>query len=97
MNSPGFPDMYKPRAQAQSRALDIFRDAKDAKVTWTFVSPAIEIAPGERTGRFTLGTDGVVFDADGKSRISAEDYAVAVLDEAETPKHPNRRFTLAYS
>ncbi|GGQ63530.1 hypothetical protein GCM10010195_18950 [Kitasatospora griseola] len=59
-------------------------------------SPAEQIGPGERTGRFRLGGDQPVLDADGLSRISAEDAAVALVDEAELPRHVQRRFTIGY-
>jgi hypothetical protein len=52
--------------------------------------------PGERSGKFRVGGDQLLVDADGKSEISMEDYAVALLDEAETPQHPDERFTVAY-
>ena len=75
-------------------ALDWLRGVKD--VSWTFFSPAASIEPGERTGRFRLGGDQIVRDAKGESRISMEDYAVALLDEIERPKFVNRRFTIGY-
>ncbi len=59
-------------------------------VDWTYLSPAPEIAPGERTGRYLVGEDSPV----GGS-ISAEDYAVALVDGIETPAYPGRRFTVA--
>ena len=60
------------------------------------MSPAAHIAPGERTGKFRLGGDEPVLDAKGESHVSVEDLAVAILDEAEKPKHTGRRFTLGY-
>jgi putative NADH-flavin reductase len=57
----------------------------------------MSIAPGERTGRFVLGSDRLVKDADGKSRISFEDYAVALVDELEQPAHERARFTIGYA
>ncbi|WBA18933.1 hypothetical protein [Salinivibrio kushneri] len=54
------------------------------------------IAPGTRTGQYTLGTDTLVTDSNGQSRISMEDFAVAMLDEAETPKHLQQAFTVGY-
>jgi putative NADH-flavin reductase len=63
---------------------------------WTYFSPAMVIGPGERTGRFRLGGDQVLVDAKGNSNISYEDYAVALLDEIEMPRHVQRRFTIAY-
>lgn len=75
-------------------ALDYLRSVRD--VPWTFFSPAASIEPGERTGKFRLGGDQIIRNEQGESRISMEDYAVALLDEIETPKHPNRRFTIGY-
>ena len=63
---------------------------------WTFFSPAAEIGPGERTGIFRLGGDQLVTDAAGKSRISYDDYAIALVDELEHPRHIKKRFTIAY-
>jgi putative NADH-flavin reductase len=96
IDAPGFPEIYRPRAIEQAKALDIFRASHLAKVTWTFLSPSAEIAPGIRTGTFRLGNDDLLVAADGKSHISAEDYAVALVDEAESPKHLNRRYTVGY-
>ncbi|MFJ6897446.1 hypothetical protein [Streptomyces hokutonensis] len=64
---------------------------------WAYFSPAEDIAPGERTGRFRIGSDQLVLDAGGRSRISAEDAAVALVDEAELPRFIQRRFTVGYS
>lgn len=75
-------------------ALDYLRGVKDT--SWTFFSPASEIVPGVRTGKFRIGGDTLLRDAAGASRISMEDYAVAMLDEIEQPKFVNRRFTIAY-
>ncbi|RYG93536.1 MAG: NAD(P)-dependent oxidoreductase, partial [Alphaproteobacteria bacterium] len=63
---------------------------------WTYLSPAAEIAPGERTGTFRLGGDQFLTDAEGRSRISAEDYAVALIEEVEKSQHIRQRFTVAY-
>lgn len=65
-------------------------------VAWTFLSPAGQIAPGERTGRYRLGGMQPVKDAEGQSRISNEDYAVALLDELEHPVHTRRQFNMGY-
>jgi putative NADH-flavin reductase len=88
--------MYRARATEQAKALDIFRASDGSSVTWTFISPPAMIAPGTRTGSFRVGTDTLLVDADGKSHISAEDYAIALLDEVESPKHPSERFTVGY-
>lgn len=63
---------------------------------WTFLSPAVWIGPGERTGKFRLGLDEAVVDGEGKSAISYADYAVAAVDELENPRHTRKRFTLGY-
>ena len=76
-------------------ALDWLRaEVKDT--AWTFFSPASNIAPGTRTGKFRLGTEQLVVDAAGNSAISMEDFAVAMLDEIEKPQFMNKRFTAAY-
>jgi putative NADH-flavin reductase len=96
VDDPAFTEAAKPRARAQKAALDVFRAAAGAPVVWTFVSPAASIKPGARTGTFRVGGDRLLVDADGKSAISIADYAIAILDEAERPAHPNRRITVAY-
>jgi putative NADH-flavin reductase len=63
---------------------------------WTYLSPAAEIAPGGRTGKYRTTGDQLLVDANGKSFITFEDYAVAVLDELEKPQHVGRRFGVAY-
>jgi putative NADH-flavin reductase len=68
----------------------------DQQLDWTFFSPAIFFGPGERTGKFRLGGDQVVTAADGKSSISYDDYAIALVDELETAKHIRKRFTIGY-
>jgi putative NADH-flavin reductase len=87
-DSEGFPEAYKPEAEAMSRVLDAYRDASG--VNWTMLAPAPMIAPGTRTGEYKLGADSPAGDS-----ISTQDFAVAVLDELENPRHENRRFTVA--
>lgn len=94
MNTSSFPEGWKPIAQAHSDALDIYR--REIHLNWTYVSPAGFIAPGERTGKYRTGTDQLVTDEKGESRISAEDFAVAILDEVEKPRFDRQRFTVAY-
>jgi len=96
IDAPGFPDIYRARATEQAKTLDILRASQGAKVAWTFLSPSAEIAPGVRTGTFRSGTDQLLVAADGKSHISAEDYALALIDEAESPQHLNQRYTVGY-
>jgi uncharacterized protein len=94
LNSPHFPAAYKPEASAGKAFLDALRNVKD--LDWTFVSPSVFFGPGERTGKFRLSDNTLLTAADGKSSISYEDYAVALLDEVETPKHIRGRFTVGY-
>jgi putative NADH-flavin reductase len=93
LDAPTFPPEHRPVALSLRDALAVYRSAD---LDWTFFSPAPGIAPGERTGHYRLGTDQLVVDEQGKSRISAEDYAVALVDELETPRFLRRRFTAAY-
>jgi hypothetical protein len=86
--------LVAPTSQA---ALDAYRTIIAAHdLVWTAVSPSMSIEPGERTGRFRVGDDVLLVGGDGESRISQEDFAVAVLDEIETPRHLRSRFTVGY-
>jgi putative NADH-flavin reductase len=80
-------------AKAHSDAKEILRNSG---LNWTSFSPAAFIQPGERTGKFRLGEDDMVVDETGTSRISAEDFAVALVDELEHPQHIGSRFTIGY-
>jgi uncharacterized protein len=94
IDSPSFPEAYKPEAGAGGVFLELLRGEKD--LDWTFLSPSALIGAGERTGKFRLGGDQLLTAADGKSSISYEDYAVALVDELEKPAHSRRRFTVGY-
>lgn len=94
VDTPDFPPAYKPAALAHREALKIYRQEKE--IEWTYLSPAAEIVPGERTGKFRTGKDQLITGPDGHSWISMEDYAIAVIDELETPKHIRERFTVGY-
>lgn len=65
-------------------------------IDWIFFSPAGTLEPGKRTGKFRLGKDDLIIDENGISHISVEDYAVAMVDELENPKHHYERFTIGY-
>ena len=96
LDEPDFPEEYRGSALGQAEALDLYRSSADG-VSWTYVSPPpLEFHPGERTGRYRTGTDQPVADADGRSVLSYEDLAVAVIDEIENPQFRNVRFTVAY-
>jgi putative NADH-flavin reductase len=88
VDSPDFPAEYRNESLTVSQALENLRASA---VNWTMLSPAFVIAPGERTGVFRLGQDEPIGE-----HISAEDYAVALVDELETPAHNRQRFTLGY-
>jgi uncharacterized protein len=94
VDTPEFPDFIKPIALAHRDALEIYR--QETELNWTNVSPAALIEPGERTGTYRTGIDQLVVNEKGESRISAEDYAVAMLDEVENPRFSRMRFTVAY-
>jgi putative NADH-flavin reductase len=65
-------------------------------VPWTYISPAALLEPGSRTGVYRTGGDQLLVDADGHSRITIDDYAVALVDEIEQPQATGRRMTVAY-
>ncbi|GAA2797910.1 NAD(P)H-binding protein [Kitasatospora sp. CM 4170] len=94
LDDPEFPPSWRPIALACGEQFDLLRAS--VGVEWTYLSPAALLEPGERTGRYRLGRDELVVDADGRSAISMEDLAVALIDEAERPAHRGLRFTAAY-
>ena len=94
VTTPGFPAQYKAEAEKGGDFLDLLRQERE--LNWTFLSPSALFVPGERTGRFRLGTDQLLTGADGKSWISFEDFAVALADEIDRPAHIRRRFTVGY-
>lgn len=93
VDTPDFPNVLKPIALAHREALTIFRASA---IDWTCASPSAQIEPGEGTGRFRTGTDQLLVDATGKSHISAEDFAAAIVDEIEHPRFQRQRFTVGY-
>jgi hypothetical protein len=95
LDTEGFPAEYKAEAIDARDALDVYRVEAGA-LDWTFVSPAAMIGPGERTGTYRTTIDRFLTDAGGRSTISFEDYAVAIVDELEHPHHIRRRFGVAY-
>ena len=92
------PEEYKPESEAHARVLDALRRASTT-VDWFYLSPALSFgswSPGEKTGKFRLGTDVLITDANGNSEISGADYATAFVDEIEKPAHHRARFTVGY-
>jgi uncharacterized protein len=96
VDTPEFPAQWKPIALAHRDALEVYRKAGMAEFDWTAVSPAALIAPGTRTGKYRTATDQLLLDDKGKSYISAEDFAAAIVDEIEKPQFRGARFTAAY-
>lgn len=94
VDTPDFPAAYKPVSLAHREALKIYQ--KEKELDWTFVSPSAVIEPGVRTGKFRTGTNQLLRDANGKSFITMEDYAVAVIDEIENPLHIREVMTVGY-
>lgn len=94
VDGPHFPKEYYPGASAARDYLTELR--KEDELDWTFLSPAINLHPGERTGQFRLGTESPVFNAEGKSDISTADLAVAIFNELENNQFIKARFTLGY-
>ena len=91
---PGFPAEYKQGALATREALTMLR--QETGLEWSYLSPSADLFPGQRTGKFRLGMDQLLKDVQGESRISVQDYAMAMIDEVEKPNHIRRRFTVGY-
>jgi putative NADH-flavin reductase len=97
LDTPDFPEEYKAGSSAAAEYLNTIK--KETELDWTFLSPAIEMHPGTsgiRKGTYRTALDNPVFDENGRSIISAEDLAVAIVDETEQPKFIKQRFTVAY-
>lgn len=94
VDTPGVPPTSKDEALAGRAFLALLR--ADPDLDWTYLSPSGMFAPGERTGKFRLGLDHLLIAADGKAGISMEDFAIALADEIEHPRHSRRRFTVGY-
>jgi uncharacterized protein len=87
------PAPWMPIAVSHANALELL---KKSDINWTYFSPAGFFEPGERTGKFRLGKDALIANEKGESRISLEDYAIALVDELEAPKNERARFTIGY-
>jgi putative NADH-flavin reductase len=97
LDSGHLPEQWLAIAKAHSDLLKLIRTTDlAADLDWTYLSPAAFIQPGERTGKFRLGKDDLLVDEQGQSRISAEDYAIALVDELERPQYVRERFTVGY-
>ena len=87
------PADYMPIATSHEKALGVLRGSD---INWTYLSPAAFFVPGERTGKFRLGTKELIADAKGESKISFADYAIALVDEIERPAHERASFSVGY-
>ncbi|MNF83127.1 NAD(P)-dependent oxidoreductase [Pseudomonas sp. BF-R-01] len=94
IDSEGFPAEYKAEASAGALFLENLR--KEQELDWTFLSPSAEFVEGERTGTFRVGKDDLLVSGAGRSWITFADYAIAMLDEVDVPKHSRQRFTVGY-
>ncbi|GAB4041317.1 NAD(P)-dependent oxidoreductase [Spirosoma gilvum] len=94
VDTPQFPAEWKPGALSARDYLTRLR--QNTTLDWTFLSPAINLTPGERTGTFRTGTDQPVFDEKGESKITVADLAVAIVNEIEQPQFIQKRFTVGY-
>jgi putative NADH-flavin reductase len=98
MDTPQFPKAFEGGAKSTAVVKEELKHAghDDPSLQWAVLCPPMEIVPGARTGKFRLGLDDLLVAADGSSRISLEDYAMAMVDEVEHPKHTGKRFTIGY-
>jgi putative NADH-flavin reductase len=94
IDTPDFPQQWKATAQGARDVLTQLRNESD--LDWSMLSPSAIIEPGERTGTFRQAGDELIVDAGGQSRISTQDFALAMIDELETPRHVRARFTVGY-
>jgi putative NADH-flavin reductase len=94
LDTANFPEQVKGGVLATGETLYMLK--KEKELEWTFLSPPASIAAGERTGHYRVGKDRLLKNAEGESKISTQDYSVAMLDELENPQHIRERFTVAY-
>ena len=94
MDLPTFPRAFEGGAKSTAVVKELLKHTPG--LDWTVLCPSTSITPGVRTGKFRLGLDDLLIEADGSSSISVEDYAMAMVDELESPRHTGRRFTVGY-
>lgn len=95
MDSGEVPETILPGVKALGELYLNFLE-NEKEIDWVFFSPAADMRSGVRTGRYRLGKDDMITDIVGNSHISVEDYAAAMIDELEYPKHHQERFTIGY-
>jgi uncharacterized protein len=94
VDTPDFPKEFKDGALGAREALNMLKS--ENVLDWTFISPSMMLEPGTRTGKYRIGTDALLVNDKGESRISTQDLAAAILDEIENPKFIKKRFTVGY-
>jgi len=95
LDSPQFPEAFKPYLGGiRGTRAQYYMLKEEPELDWVFLAPSAFLEPGERTGRYRIGKDHLLFDETGQSRISLEDYAKAMIDELEQPAHHRERFTV---
>ncbi|HEV1328306.1 YwnB [Streptococcus pneumoniae] len=93
LDTPDFPEEFKPPAKAQADKLDLLRTKNN--LNWTFVSPAVDFIPdGEKTGNYILAGEIFTTNEKGISQISYADYAIGLVDELEKGHHIKERISL---
>jgi uncharacterized protein len=97
LRSPEWPEHFKPFEDGIRGTREQYYMLKEEpELDWVFLAPSVMLQPGERTGKYRTGGDHILYGEDGESRISVEDYAVAMIDELERPAHHRERFTVGY-
>ena len=97
IDSDQWPQEFEPyREGVRGTREQYYLLKQEPDLDWVFLSPSVMLLPGERTGRYRVGTDQVLYDTDGVSRISLADYAKAMIDELTAPAHHRERFTVGY-
>lgn len=94
VDTPEYPATWRPAPAALRDYLHLLQE--EPQLDWTYITPPLDLLAGTRTGQYRTGTHSPIYNDHGKSTISVEDLAVAVLDEAESPRHSRQRFTVAY-
>ena len=87
------PEEWKPDIYAHAYVLDQY---KESEINWTYFSPARDIVEGERTGEYRLGTGNMIIKVNGDSKISMEDYALALVDEIENKQFVKQQMSIGY-
>ena len=97
LDSPEFPAEFEPfKGGIRGTREQYYMLKEEPSLDWVFLAPSVFLTPGTRTGKYRVGGQEVLYDKDGKSHISLEDYAAALVDELEKPAHHKERFTVGY-